>query len=706
MRLYRPKVGVGLKTWFALSIFFWVPTIVLIVILFHLFRGVIYNEATNSIKTNLTAAKGVFNERTKITEGALLQTSDRKDVQQLFLEKDNSGLQALLLELGKNYSYMDILIAVDENQKVIGRKNNKTGDVIRIGDILLKSLMSGETLNSTELVSKELLIKEDEGLAKRVKETGITQFVVSPIRHDEKIIGAIISGFLLTGDSWLGNTVYDNFSVELAVFAGEPLASSILHATTSKPRSAWVVGEAIPVGLKEELSLGKPYYKTLDTPGAKNLVAFEPILDSRSRIIGAFGVSIPAEDINMLVLKTLGKGVGIAAFVGLLIAIGGTLLIYMDITRPLGFLVKAMNKFGSGETDIVVDLKTGDEFEKLGDGFNIMANRVRKREARLKKHNEVAKLLMSTLNLKKLLSKMLKIAVEITDSQIGIVYLCEKDEEEDLLMPHAQYGTKAELNILKMNEGFPGRAATDKKVFITSPPQDITDEKMELGFARVAPKELAYIPIIYQERILGVLVLGSIDKYSEEEIQLFDYLANQISIALDNAIMHEKIQELSITDPLTGLYNRRYLNIRLEEEWSRSLRHKQPISILLCDIDNFKSINDTYGHDKGDEVLKIIAQTIKDNTRKEDLVARYGGEEFVIILLDTNDGGASNFAERVLDKVRTNVIEGMDDPTTLSIGVATSTKVEATNYEELIKFADQAMYKGKIAGKNRVVASA
>lgn len=707
MRLYRPRVGVGLKTWFALSVLFWVPAVVLIIILFYLFQSVIYNEAINSIKTNLTAAKGVSSERIKTTEEVLLQISNRKDTQQLFLEKDSSGLQAMLLELSKNYNYMDILIALDENQRVIGRTNNKTGDILRIGDILLKSLMSGETLSSTELVSKELLAKEDEGLAKKINETGITQFVVSPIHYKEKVIGAIVSGVLLTGDSWLGNAVYDRFGAELAVFAGEPLSSSVLHATTSKPRSAWVLGETIPKELKEELSLGRPYYKTLNTPNAKSLVAFEPIMDNRNRIIGAFGVSVPSENINILILKTIGKAVAIAAFVGLVIAIAATILIYVDITRPLGFLVNAMNRFGSGETDIVVDLKTGDEFEKLGAGFNIMADKIRNREARLRKHNEVAKLLMSTLDLKELLNKVLKIAIDITESQIGIVYLHEKDDENELLVPHAQYGTKAELNTLKADEGFPGRAATDKKVFITSPPQDISDEKMELGFARAIPKEIVYIPIIYQERILGVLVLGSINQYKEEEIHLFDYLANQISIALDNAIMHQKIQELSITDPLTGLYNRRYLNMRLEEEWSRSLRHNQPISVLLCDIDDFKFINDNFGHDKGDEVLKTIAQIIKNDTRKEDLVARYGGEEFVIILLNTDSEDAYNLAERVLSSVRSSIFQWMDNnAVTLSIGVATSPKVKATSFEELIRFADQAMYKGKIAGKNRVIVSA
>lgn len=703
MKLYRPNLDVGTKTFIAMSIMFWVPVVVMVLALFYLFHGLITEDVLDSIKLQLKGAKGVYEERVKVMEGVLSQIGDAPVVKKSFVDKDRGALQAFLVDFGKKAPYAEILIAVDENQKVIARRNDKYGDFINIGDVLSKALLSGEIISSTEFMGKEFLLKEDARLAGQAKDTGIVQFVVSPVRYKEKIVGAIVSGILLTGDPWLGNTIYNRFGVEMALFGGEPPESSFLHSTSSLPRSAWVGGQAIPKKLGNEISLGRPYYGTLDTADMGYLVAYEPIKDSRNRIIGAIGVSRPAAEINMTILKTMGKGVAAGAAIGLIIAVIVTIFIYADINRPLNFLVHAMERVGKGEINLSVDLQTGDQFEKLGTGFNHMVLGIRQREDRLKKHNEVVKLLMSTLNLKELLDRMLEIVIGVSESQMGIVYLYEEGGET--LIPHVSHGTSSELKTLKKGEGFPGRAALDNKTYILSPPQDEIKEEMEMGFAKIVPAQVAYIPLCYQDKVLGVLVLGSGKKYTAEETQLFDFLANQISIALDNAIMHHKIQELSLTDTLTGLYNRRYLNMRLEEEWARSVRHNKPLSILLSDADNFKMVNDTYGHDKGDEVLKGIARIVKMNVRKEDLAARYGGEEFVIVLVDTKMEDAKKIAEKILDMTRANIFPWMGRAVTLSIGVATYPDVKADSFDALIQTADQAMYKAKVAGKNRVMIS-
>jgi diguanylate cyclase (GGDEF)-like protein len=224
-----------------------------------------------------------------------------------------------------------------------------------------------------------------------------------------------------------------------------------------------------------------------------------------------------------------------------------------------------------------------------------------------------------------------------------------------------------------------------------------------MGFMKSVPCEVVYIPLIYQDSVLGVLVLGSAKHYSEDEVQLFDFLADQISMALDNARMHQRIHELSITDGLTSLHNRRYLNTRLDQEWARSQRHGSSIAVLLSDIDNFKSVNDSYGHDRGDEVLRQVAAIFKRNARKEDLVARYGGEEFVVILPNTSMDAARQMAERICADARAEEYPWMEDRgATLSIGVAAFPEAEFNNAEELIQAADQAMYKAKTSGKDKV----
>lgn len=701
MKLYRPKIGVGGKTLIALSVIFWVPMMALAGILFYLFQNVIQEEVTGHIKANLKGTIAVYVERVSLIKGLMQEIKEEADIKKAFSEANNTDLQTILLKLGKKHSFIDILFAVDENQRVIGRRNNRVGDIASIGDSISRALVNGEMTHSTELVSREFLSREDNELANQIKDTGIVQIVVSPVISGDRIVGAIVSGLLLSGDTWLGNSVHDRFGVEMALFGGSSAESLFLHAAASLPRSNWVLGQLLPEKLKKEISLGKPYYGPIHQAGIHKTVAYEPIKDSRNRIIGAIGVSKADENVGSLVLYTLATGLGVTAVLGLLIAGILVFFIHSDITRPMNYLIAAMQRFGKGEMDIALELKTGDEFEKLSDGFNKMASGIRKREERFKKQNKVAKLFMSTMDLDELLDQTLKIVIEITDSHMGIIYLWGKDEEQ--LIPHAQYGTRSILATIPMGEGFPGRAAKELTTLILPPPKDATEEILEMGFAQAMPKEVSYIPLAYQGNILGVLVLGSVEKYSEDIIRLFDFLADQISMALDNAMMHQRVQEMSNTDSLTGLYNRRFLNDKLEEEWKKSVRRKQPVSILLSDVDNFKSINDTYGHDKGDEVLRNISTVFNAVARKGDLSARYGGEEFVAVLFDTDIDTAEKIAQKLCAKARAQEYPGMGRKVTLSIGVATLKNVAVGSYEDLIQSADQAMYQAKVSGKDRVV---
>jgi diguanylate cyclase (GGDEF)-like protein len=127
---------------------------------------------------------------------------------------------------------------------------------------------------------------------------------------------------------------------------------------------------------------------------------------------------------------------------------------------------------------------------------------------------------------------------------------------------------------------------------------------------------------------------------------------------------------------------------------------------LLADVDNFKSVNDTYGHDKGDDVLRDLAQIFKNHVRKEDVAARYGGEEFVLLLTNCSSTDAAVIAERIRKATESHAYEWMDNkPVTISIGIATFPEIELENSEELVQAADHAMYKAKLSGKNKVVIS-
>ncbi len=175
-------------------------------------------------------------------------------------------------------------------------------------------------------------------------------------------------------------------------------------------------------------------------------------------------------------------------------------------------------------------------------------------------------------------------------------------------------------------------------------------------------------------------------------------------------VVQRRLEELSITDDLTRLHNRRHLFARFEEEFERAKRHEKSLSCVIIDIDNFKSVNDRFGHQKGDTVLRSIADIIQSHSRISDTVARYGGEEFVMLLPETDAPGARFVAEKVRKVVEEHGADGNEFASvqvTVSLGIATTTPSEfahVENEDELLRRADEALYRAKSAGKNRVCA--
>ena len=171
-----------------------------------------------------------------------------------------------------------------------------------------------------------------------------------------------------------------------------------------------------------------------------------------------------------------------------------------------------------------------------------------------------------------------------------------------------------------------------------------------------------------------------------------------------------RLEQETLIDPLTGIFNRRYLDRRLAQEVERALRYRIPLSVLLIDIDHFKQINDGYGHPVGDQVLVCLGKIVAGELRESDVFARYGGEEFMIILPNTPLAGAVDIAERVRLRVHSHVFlpvepEGMGGiNTTVSIGVA-SLGGTADSADKLVQSADKSLYGAKNAGRNRVMSS-
>ena len=218
-----------------------------------------------------------------------------------------------------------------------------------------------------------------------------------------------------------------------------------------------------------------------------------------------------------------------------------------------------------------------------------------------------------------------------------------------------------------------------------------------------------FVSILRKDKLLGILYFSRPvkDGFNLNEKELLVTLSSQVAVALENANLFSQAKELTITDDLTNIYNRRYFYQALTMEVKRSKRFKRPLSLLMVDVDYFKKFNDSFGHLVGDQVLKDLAAVLSKNIREVDTLARYGGEEFAIILLDTEVYNAYQIA----DKIRNIIEEHFKDAKmgqqnvgkiTISVGVS-GMPADAITMDDLLNHADIALYSAKIKGRNQVV---
>jgi diguanylate cyclase (GGDEF)-like protein len=214
---------------------------------------------------------------------------------------------------------------------------------------------------------------------------------------------------------------------------------------------------------------------------------------------------------------------------------------------------------------------------------------------------------------------------------------------------------------------------------------------------------LAAVPLIYQERFMGVLLVRSDDPsriWQENEILLLRTVADQVTVAVNHARLFAQMQEQALTDGLTGCFNRRSFEMQLERDLHLATRMRQPLSLIMLDVDKFKLVNDTYGHDAGDMALRTLAEVLREELRGVDTAARYGGEEFAVILPQADLDGALIVAERLRNRIEQTEMPGIGH-ITASLGVATF-PFHASSRDGLVTTADRALYQAKHLGRNRL----
>ncbi len=243
----------------------------------------------------------------------------------------------------------------------------------------------------------------------------------------------------------------------------------------------------------------------------------------------------------------------------------------------------------------------------------------------------------------------------------------------------------------------------DKNEFVCEIVRDNPEsENKILSPASIATEHI--IPFVFEGNLLGGIAFYSKNKTDYTQIPFYDSFKNELSALLKMKYLYSEVEILSVTDGLTGLYNRRHFEYNIEREFLRAKRYKNDLSIAILDIDFFKNVNDTYGHQYGDYVLKEVAELMKESFRKTDMLYRYGGEELVIIMPETPLENAAIPADRLREKISEYnfMYNGVKTNLTVSIGVA-SMNSNFNNQKEIIETADKALYNAKQTGRNKVV---
>lgn len=300
-------------------------------------------------------------------------------------------------------------------------------------------------------------------------------------------------------------------------------------------------------------------------------------------------------------------------------------------------------------------------------------------------------------NMNLLLLEILDRAIERVEAERGSIIL--NDRKADLLRVQVVRGLAdkqvedainrgdIERQTFHPGEGIAGRVFAQRKPYIAN--------------AGDSGQSIVCLPLLIGEECIGVLNLTNKRGagFDDDDLEILQAIASQTALTIQKADLYQ----LAVTDELTGLYVRRYFQRRLDEEYARFVRYGTPFSMLMIDVDHFKQVNDTHGHDAGDAVLREVSALLAHEARETDVVARYGGEEFVLLMPETRCDGAEVAAERIRQRVEALVVQTRctELNVTISVGLA---EVHGDDHdaETLAKRADEALYAAKRNGRNRI----
>ncbi len=341
------------------------------------------------------------------------------------------------------------------------------------------------------------------------------------------------------------------------------------------------------------------------------------------------------------------------------------------------------------------------------DTLNERTTELERSQAQLETMYETSRALGEIHNMEEVLDEVLNITRRVLGYQTCTVLLLNTQEDRLFLKAQMEWGERKiykEPPVVAL-EGIIGqvvRTGRGERVFDTE-----LDPRYIPG-PRGARSQMV-VPMTARGSVIGVLSAESrqVGGFMDKDQKTFSILANSAAMALENAIMHKKMEELSVVDALTSVFNYRYFSTKLGDELKRSRRYRQPVSLIMIDIDYFKKTNDRHGHQAGNVVLHELVKVIQRCIRDTDVLARYGGEEFAVILTQTDKRDAFIIGERIRSMVAETIFGGFGEVpemrTTVSVGITTYPENGYAEHE-IIRVADRALYRAKGSGRNLVCA--
>lgn len=624
--------------------------------------GEISRRAVLSLRPALDATVAIYNRQAESLDRRVRSAvDDERRFGELFQSGRQEPLESFLEDRVEESIDLDFLLAVDDGGEVIGYAARQPGFLAGFQQPSPEEIASAEP-GATQGFSRTAAIPVEVG--------------------NSGDAGDLIGGFWLDEDLLLAAS---RSGVDLSIVSQDRIIASTLA-----------------VGASFEIDVD--YVDAFDTDLTEESKA------AATKLGGGMGIvaSTPSAPISQLSRQVLTSMLAL-----LLLALLGTsglaYLLARLITQPLEELSAGARAISEGRFGHRIPVRSRDEVGQLASAFNEMSGQLSQTISALSSSRDqmqravrrVGDTLRSTHDMKQMLDSILNTAADAVNAESAILYLFSAARGE--LYPEVGRGIDVStLPRVKVGDGVVGMVAERARAVRLPQTGGPLYSRHEPSF----PVAIA-VPLYSHERVMGVLAVYRRDAdrmFGDDEMETVSFLAEQGGVAIENVRLHEEAQRLSLTDGLTGVWNRRYFQMQFRQVLATATRFERPFSVLMMDLDHFKGVNDKHGHQRGDALLIEFSQRVTHLLREVDTFARYGGEEFICLLSETDGQGALTTAEKIHDAIRGVPFGGMDEELinlTVSIGVS-SYPDHGDTFKKLVEAADQALYRAKQSGRDQV----